>query len=102
MSLAEIQQKKIQNKTAIPSGTYEVALSFSNRFQRLLPELKDVPGYVGVRIHNGNTAAETDGFILAGSTKAADFVGNSKSTTNTLISKLSAVNKTEKITLVIS
>ena len=47
---------KIAGRTAIPKGTYEVVLSMSNRFKKLLPEVLNVSGFTGVRIHTGNTA----------------------------------------------
>jgi hypothetical protein len=46
----------IQDNTAIPQGTYDVGISFSEKFNRNLPYLKNVHGYVDgqVRIHPGN------------------------------------------------
>lgn len=51
MTLAEIKAQKVYGATAIPAGRYRVAFTFSNRFQKYLPLLIDVPGYEGVRIH---------------------------------------------------
>jgi len=55
---------KIYGKTAIPAGRYEVIMSFSNRFQRVMPLLLDVPMFEGVRIHGGNTSEHTHGCPL--------------------------------------
>ena len=57
---------KIAGRTGIPSGTYNVVLSNSFRFKKVLPEIQNVPGFVGVRIHAGNTAEDTEGCILVG------------------------------------
>lgn len=61
-----VRDEKIYGKTAIPAGIYHIIITMSTRFKRLLPLLLDVPNYSGVRIHPGNTAADTDGCILPG------------------------------------
>ncbi len=57
---------KIAGKTAIPAGTYRVKKTMSPRFKKVLPEILNVPNYTGVRIHAGNTAADTEGCVLLG------------------------------------
>lgn len=72
---------KIAGKTAIPFGTYEVIVNFSDRFQRPMPLLLNVPGFNGVRIHSGNTSADTLGCLLLGfqyDEKIPDFIGESR------------------------
>ena len=86
-------------KTAIPRGKYKVINSFSNRFKKYLPELVNVPQFAGIRIHAGNTADHSEGCILVGSTKAVDFIGNSKVTFDKLMKAIQAVEKIEKITI---
>jgi hypothetical protein len=93
----KVRPVKIAGKTAIPSGRYEVIINFSQRFQKQLPLLLNVPNYEGVRIHSGNTAANTEGCILVGETKTENFVGESRWAFNRLLEKLKAASETEKI-----
>lgn len=58
---------KVQDETAIPAGSYKMKISKSPKFGRLLPEILDVPGFSGIRIHNGNTAADSSGCLIIGS-----------------------------------
>jgi len=69
---------KIQHETAIPAGRYRVDITPSARFGRMLPLLLDVPGFTGVRIHPGNTAADTAGCILVGHRSTVDSVEDSR------------------------
>jgi len=55
---------KVFGETAIPTGVYNVKLTVSNRFKRLMPILLDVEGFSGVRIHGGNTSKDTHGCPL--------------------------------------
>lgn len=82
---------KEKGKTAIPVGRYEVLLdSESPRFKDkepykslsggCVPLINNVPGFSGVRIHIGNTAADTDGCPLVGENKAVGKVLNSRIT----------------------
>lgn len=58
--------EKVYGETCIPRGTYKVTLSFSHKFQKILPELHDVDQFDGVRIHGGNTDKDTLACVLVG------------------------------------
>ena len=61
-----------EGKGPIPEGVYGLVLSYSERLQALLPEVQDVPGFTGIRLHAGNTSADTIGCILIGTYKSGD------------------------------
>jgi hypothetical protein len=86
----KLEEGKIYGETAISSGFYQVELTMSNRFKRILPLLLNVEGFEGVRIHNGNTKKDTLGCILVGvwDGKTPDFIGNSMVTTTKLLNEL--------------
>ena len=88
--LEENPGAKIKGKTAIPRGLYRMMTSMSQRFGRLMPEVKGVPGYSGVRIHSGNTAADTEGCPLLGSTRTATGVIHCAEINQSLIDMLVA------------
>ena len=60
---------KIPGRTAIPYGRYELDLTWSPKFTRLLPLVMNVKGFNGIRIHRGNTAEDSAGCILPGENK---------------------------------
>lgn len=80
--------EKVYGRTAIPLGTYEVIVDMSNRFKRLLPLVRNVPQFSGIRIHPGNTDADTEGCLLPGTTKGADKVLNSRTAFDRLFKKI--------------
>ena len=57
-------QPKVYGETAIPSGVYRVRLTMSQRFGRVTPQIIDVPDFDGIRMHGGNTPADTLGCPL--------------------------------------
>lgn len=57
---------KIHGKTAIPAGRYKVTLELSKRFGPDTITINYVPGFDAIRMHGGNSAADTDGCVLVG------------------------------------
>ena len=85
------------HKTAIPSGKYEVVISWSDRFKMYMPLLLNVPYFEGIRIHSGNTAADTSGCILVGVFYNDETIIDSRNTFKSLMTELKKVEKKEKI-----
>ena len=83
-----VRPVKIPGETAIPAGHYNVIVTFSPHFQTDLPLLENVPNYSGVRIHPGNTKADTDGCILVGTSFGDDVVNNSRAAFALLFAKI--------------
>lgn len=75
-------EKKVYAKTAIPYGTYEIKWTYSPRFKKYTPQLMNVPSFSGIRIHAGNTSADTEGCLLLGQNKKVGMVLNSRATIN--------------------
>ena len=69
---------KVQGCSAIPEGRYAVVISWSPKFEQWLPILLGVPRFSGIRIHAGNTAADTQGCILPGRNRVVGQVVDSK------------------------
>jgi hypothetical protein len=70
MTELEIKNKKVYGKTAIPTGTYEVKLTYSAKFASKawgkkyggkVPQIMNVKGFSGIRIHPLNTAEQSLG-----------------------------------------
>jgi len=81
--------KKVKNETCIDAGKYKVVLTQSNRFKRILPELLNVPCFTAIRIHGGNTTANTEGCILLGAdTNGIDRISNCSGVVNGIIEKI--------------
>ena len=96
--------EKVYGKTAIPEGTYEVKLTHSPRFKKILPEILNVPNFSGIRIHTGNSSKDTEGCILVGTWdgEKEDWVGNSRIAFDELMALLEeATNNKGKVTITV-
>ena len=75
MSLTELKFRKVTNRTAIPTGRYQIRLTYSPKFGNTVwgrrygnkcIQLMDVKCFMGVRIHPGNKVEDTSGCVLLG------------------------------------
>lgn len=87
---------------AIPAGCYRLRLTYSPAFHEILPLLDGVLGYArlphngirrtGIRIHAGNTIADSQGCILVGSADR-DYKAMGRSGEARLLSSRKALNE---------
>ena len=113
MTVEQILKVKVQNKTAIPTGTYNILMDVvSPKYSKKqyymdickgkVPRLDGIKGFAGVLIHVGNTAADTAGCLLVGYNKAKGMVLNSKSAFEKLYPILKAAyNRKESISITV-
>lgn len=93
---------KIAHETAIPPGTYRVIVTMSARFGRILPLVCDVPDFDGIRIHAGNTAADTSGCILVGQSRETVSIDGSRLALEALQPKIAgALARGQAVTIAI-
>ena len=77
-------KEKVYAHTAIPAGTYKVSMRHSPRFKRVLPYLHDVPHFLGILIHSGNTEEDSAGCIIVGKNTVKGKVTESRKTSDEL------------------
>ena len=96
-------KEKVYGKTAIPNGTYELKLTYSNKFKKILPEILNVPHFLGIRIHTGNSASDSEGCILVGKWDGVtvNWISNSRDCFTKLMDLLNNVSDKESITITI-
>ena len=83
-------KEKIYAKTAIPSGTYKVTLQYSPKYKKKMPYLHDVPHFLGIMIHSGNTEVDSAGCIIVGKNTVKGKVLESRATFQRLYTMLEA------------
>lgn len=80
MSLERIEELKIKKITCIPTGRYLMKFTWSPKYNRMVLELINVPGFRGIRWHTGNNPDHTEGCICPGLILNAKTKTTSKST----------------------
>lgn len=80
MPLVDIRRIKVYGETAIPTGKYKVTMTYSPKYKRVMPQIMNVKGFTGIRIHSGNTAADSLGCILLGKNNKVGWISNSRET----------------------
>lgn len=111
--IATIKTRKVYGETAIPTGTYAVAMNVTSPkyaavswywqlCQGKMPRLLAVPGFDGILIHPGNSALDSFGCILVGRNTKVGRLTESKATFQKLYKAMAkAVKRGEEITIVI-
>lgn len=80
--------EKVYGRTAIPRGSYRAITSMSHHFGRILPEVLDVPGYAGIRIHGGNRAEDSLGCVLVGKVRTSSGIAQCADTVQRVINAI--------------
>ena len=101
--IEKIKAIKVPNETAIPAGTYQIAMdivspkySANSWYMKVcggkVPRLMAVPGFDGILIHVGNTAVDTSGCLLCGMNTEKGKVTDSRNTFIKLYKRLKAAH----------
>lgn len=112
MSKAEIAKLKVYGETAIPKGRYEIKMTYSNKFAEKawakptkgkVPEIMNVPGYSGVRLHPLNQASDSLGCIGVGKNNKPGWISSSTVYYRNLVDNyiVPAMSKGEKVYITI-
>ena len=109
-------ETKVIGRTAIPYGTYEITMDvkstkfsdfeqypWAKEYDGYLPRLTNVPLFVGVLLHVGNSDVDSSGCLLVGENKVVGKVINSTITFRRLMNEyfLPAKQRGEKIYITI-
>lgn len=112
MSEAEIKKIKVYGQTAIPTGEYSIKMTYSPKFAKTswgkkydgkVPQIVNVKGFDGIRIHPGSNELQTSGCIFPGENKQKGKVLNSTSFYYKLLDMyiIPAIKNGESIKLII-
>jgi hypothetical protein len=102
MQITELQRKKIKGKTAIPRGYYDVRITYSPKYKRMMPLVVDVPAFSGIRLHSLNKPEDSEGCIGFGKNDKVGWISDSKYWTDKICRLIeTALNKGEKVTLIV-
>ena len=96
--LKEDGSGKINKETAIPAGKYKVIIDFSNRFQKDMLHVLDVPFFSGIRIHSGNSGDHTEGCLLVGmKSDTDDYIHGGSTELPSLFNKIKKALENEEV-----
>ena len=97
------KELKVYAKTAIPYGRYQVMVTYSPKFKRMLTAILNVPDFIGIRIHNGVNEGSSAGCPIIsyinddGSNGIRNRVVNDKKAMNDLCDMVYDAQKKEKV-----
>lgn len=98
-----VRDEKIKGRTAIPGGRYRITMEDSPRFGPGTLTVNSVPNFVGVRIHAGNSADDTEGCPLVGLARDGDRILQSRVALSALKQKVrTAIDAGETVWLEIT
>lgn len=64
-------------RRAIPTGRFEIKMTYSPKFKRETAEVMNVPGRTGIRFHPANYSSQLDGCIASGYRTGVDSIFDS-------------------------
>ncbi len=102
----------VLKETAIPYGKYRLIISFSNRFKKQMIQIVNIRGNnilyhgisidaCGLRLHGGNTEADTIGCVLCGKTRTKTGIQDCAGIVQSLIDLIKKTDETEEVYLII-
>lgn len=101
MPVVDIVRRRCLSHTAIPTGTYEMVLSYCGAMHMYLPMIVGVPGFDNVRIVGQNHPQMPQGCIMVGGSTGPEKVYGERLAHRTLLARLKGATRTEKILITI-